>query len=64
MDHPWHNFLMARAAAIDWLYSGEGELACKENDAEIARVLSMDATQVLMIRTRNRSLDIPWGTRS
>lgn len=56
-NHPWENFLTARAAAIDWMYSGEGDPACKGNDAAIAQTLSMVPIQVEMIRTRNRSLD-------
>lgn len=62
LNHPWHNFLGARAAAIDYLYSGEGgDPKCKGNDHYIAQVVSMIATQVMLIRTRDRSTDIPWG---
>jgi hypothetical protein len=52
--HPWADFLHHRARAIDWLYSGEGDPICKQNDIQIAKTLSMEATQVMLIRTRNR----------
>lgn len=55
--HPWADFLHHRARTIDWLYSGEGNPVCRENEIHIAMTLSMTATQVFMIRTRNR--DIP-----
>jgi hypothetical protein len=54
--HPWSDFLHHRARAIDWLYSGEGNEACKGNDGAIAGTLSMDPTQVYLIRTRDRSI--------
>ena len=48
--HPWADFLYHRARAIQWLYDGEASDGCKGNDAEIARILSMDTTQVMLIR--------------
>lgn len=56
--HPWADFLHHRARAIDWLYSGEGDPICKQNDIQIAKTLSMEATQVMLIRTRNRSIPV------
>lgn len=55
--HPWADFLHHRARAIDWLYSGEGYPACAGNDGAVARTLSMDPVQVMLIRTRDRSID-------
>jgi len=55
MTDPWSNFLAARAAAIDWLYSGKGDPNAKGDDRFIATVLSMDAEQVTMIRARDRT---------
>lgn len=49
--HPWADFLHHRARVIDWLYNG-----CKGNDAAIALTLSMEPTQVFLIRTRDRSI--------
>lgn len=46
-DHPWAVFLAARSGAIDWLREDH-------TDAEIARILSMDETQVYLIRTSTR----------
>jgi hypothetical protein len=43
---PWARFLSARADAIDWLH-GNGE-----TDSYIAHMLSMDETQVTLIRNR------------
>jgi len=43
---PWEAFLAARADCID-LFAKEGK-----TDEQIARILSMDATQVYLIRTR------------
>lgn len=54
--HPWADFLHHRARVIDWLYSGEVDNGCKGNDAAIAYTLSMEPTQVLLIRTRDRSI--------
>jgi hypothetical protein len=51
--HPWADFLHYRAKCIDWMLS-EG----KEPE-EIARVLSMDTTQVRLIAARPR----PKGSR-
>lgn len=56
--HPWADFLHHRARVIDWLYSGEGDPACLGNEIHIARTLSMTATQVMLIRTRNRSIPV------
>jgi hypothetical protein len=53
--HPWSDFLHHRARAIEWLYSGEGGGICKRNDAEIARILSMDTVQVMLIRKHTGS---------
>lgn len=53
--HPWADFLHHRARAIDWLYAGEGNPYSKGNDAVIAKTLSMDRSQVYLIRTRDRS---------
>lgn len=52
--HPWVAFLDARARAIHWLYSGEGDERCKCNDAEIARILNLTELQVQLIRTMER----------
>jgi len=52
--HPWADFLHHRARVIDWLYTGESNPMCKGSDWQIARVLSMDAEQVRLIRTRER----------
>lgn len=49
--HPWADFLNARARAIDWLYYREGP--CMHSDAAIAKTLSMDPTQVMLIRRRD-----------
>lgn len=54
--HPWADFLHHRARVIDWLYSGEGDPVCKARDDLIAKTLSMESTQVMLIRTRNRSI--------
>lgn len=54
-QHPWVAFLEARAHAIDWLYSGEGDELCKCNDAEIARILNVTELQVKLIRTKERT---------
>lgn len=43
-NHPWSNFLHARRIVIDWLKFVE-----LRNEEEIARILSMDATQVKLI---------------
>ena len=49
VDHPWANFLAARADAIDWL-TADGK-----TDSEIAKTLSMDGEQqVWLIRSRDR----------
>ena len=48
--HPWDAFLAARANAIDWMHE-EGD-----DDQKIARVLSMDERQVMLIRTRVRPI--------
>ena len=48
-QHPWQEFLTARANVIDWMHE-EGN-----SDADISRNLSMDAIQVTMIRERERS---------
>jgi len=52
MSHPWADFLEARARAIDWLYY-RGPEETRHDDAAIARTLSMDPTQVYLIRTRD-----------
>lgn len=44
--HPWGEFLKARAEAILWM---KNEMS--KTDFEIARDLSMDETQVYLIRT-------------
>jgi hypothetical protein len=49
--HPWADFLNARARAIDWLYYREGP--CMHDDAAIAKTLSMDPMQVMLIRRRD-----------
>lgn len=49
--HPWGRFLAARADAIDWMHE-EGD-----SDEKIARVLSMDAQQVTLIRNRERTTE-------
>lgn len=54
-QHPWVAFLQARAHAIDWLYSGEGDERCKCNDAEIARIINITELQVKLIRTKERT---------
>lgn len=51
--HPWGDFLHYRARAIDWLYSDK-DSRCAGNDAYIAKHLSMTATQVILIRIRDR----------
>jgi len=56
--HPWADFLHHRARAIDWLFSGEGDPKCKEDDFAIARTLSMDPVQVFLIRSRDRSIPV------
>jgi hypothetical protein len=50
---PWSRFLEARAKVIDWLYYGNPTMPTHHDDAEIARTLSMDPTQVMLIRTRD-----------
>ena len=42
-EHPWANFLHARALAIEWLKDGGN------NFEEIAEILSMDEMQVRLI---------------
>jgi len=51
--HPWEAFLTARADAIDWMRD-QGD-----SDRAIAATLSMDADQVMHIRTRQREGDKP-----
>ena len=51
--HPWADFLHHRARAIDWLYYQNPDMATHHDDIEIARTLSMDPVQVLLIRTRD-----------
>lgn len=45
--HPWGGFLYERARAIKWLIEEQ-----KKNDLEISKILSMDETQVYLIRTQ------------
>ena len=45
-SHPWGDFLEARRRAILWLHYERGQ-----DDAEVARTLSMDTNQVYLIRT-------------
>jgi len=54
--HPWADYLHHRARAIDWLFSGEGQASCKDDDAAVAKVLSMEPQQVMLIRMRDRSI--------
>lgn len=51
--HPWADFLNARARVIDWLYYRNPDMDTHRDDAAIARTLSMDTTQVYLIRTRD-----------
>lgn len=50
--HPWEEFLAARCNAIDWLRDEFGH-----SDEEVAHVLSMTPIQVMLIRTRDRTMD-------
>lgn len=59
--HPWQQFLHHRARVIDWLYAGSGNPDCKLSDEAIARVLSVDTSQVFLIRTRDRALNVRDG---
>lgn len=54
--HPWADFLHHRARVIDWFYGGEGDPDAKGDDRLIAKKLSMDPTQVRLIRMRDRSI--------
>lgn len=45
-SHPWGDFLDARVRAIEWMHTDMGY-----EDYQIARALSMDETQVNLIRT-------------
>lgn len=45
--HPWLMYLAARADCIEWMANEE-----RCNDAEIAKMLSMDMLQVTLIRLR------------
>ena len=56
--HPWADFLHHRARTIDWLWSGDGDPTCRHNPKRIADVLSMEPTQVHLIRTRDRSIPV------
>ncbi len=47
--HPWGEFLNARYNAIIWLRKEFGD-----NDAQIAKKLSMDEEQVFLIRTHDK----------
>ena len=49
--HPWADFLNYRARVIDWLYYSKG--SCMHDDAAIAKTLSMDPIQVMLIRKRD-----------
>ena len=57
--HPWGDFLRVRCDVIDWLYQEMGR-----SDEKIAHVLSMDPEQVMLIRTRDRSLAAAPSTAS
>jgi hypothetical protein len=52
----WCDFLHHRARVIDWMHAG-GVTGQPRDDHQIAMALSMDAVQVNLIRTRDRSLD-------
>lgn len=45
-NHPWQSFLDARVKVIDWMVK-----KFNKNDKQIAESLSMDETQVYLIRT-------------
>ena len=47
--HPWGEFFNARYNAIIWLRKEFGD-----NDAQIAKKLSMDEEQVFLIRTHDK----------
>ncbi len=51
--HPWGGFLHERARAIAWLKKEFGY-----NDLQIAHKLSMDETQVYLIRTNPFNKDV------
>lgn len=54
--HCWADFLHHRARVIDWMHAG-GVTGQPRDDNQIASALSMDAIQVNLIRTRDRSAD-------
>ena len=56
IPHPWANFLNARYSAILWMKE-----KFDYSDETIAKKLSMDATQVYLIRTSNH-MPIPDGS--
>lgn len=51
-EFDWFDFLGYRAKMLD-IFHDEGQ-----SDAEIAHTMSMSATQVMMIRARNRAIDL------
>lgn len=53
---PWERFLAARADVIEWLME-----ECGYSEMEVAEMLSMDARQILLVRSRVRDTTSGWA---